>query len=258
MEHKGDIKEYKPVDVFAYVAGRRSDGVIYFRDPDGLSAFVTVKEGVPFHCGGSFGEGDTAMIGIIAMEKGTYNFVEDIKTDEATFPRNISLEITEILTSGKGFTSERLIATLDAKTLDELPDVEITGRAVQEVKTAPIILPAGQTADCACTDGADVVVALLNFASTELSGLLVAYKDDVQLGMFIIRRGERIGGYMNTNAGVAVGDEAVIKTPVGCKYRCYELGEELLPVYADAVRGSRLIVRTTSAAINPEEFYPID
>ncbi|UCE28342.1 MAG: hypothetical protein JSW52_06255 [Candidatus Coatesbacteria bacterium] len=44
MKHKGDIEQRGPFEVFEYVASRRADGVIYFRDADGQS-FVRLRRG---------------------------------------------------------------------------------------------------------------------------------------------------------------------------------------------------------------------
>jgi hypothetical protein len=253
MEHKGDIEEHGPLEVFEYVAFRRADGVVYFRDAEGLSAYVTVKEGVPYHCGGSFGEGDTALLGVAAIEKGSYNYVEDIKTDDAIFPRNVSLELAEALAFGKVST----VSELESVSERGAGAGPVSKKAVGGVPAAgvgPAILPAGRPIDSAEYAAEDAVNVLLNVTSLELSGLLTVVEEGPPSGIFVFRRGERLGGYFESGESMYFDDEAVSVIPNGYEFRFYALSDEVLPAYVEAARRTRMVVRMDSAAVNPEEF----
>ena len=252
MEHKGDIEEHGAFEVFEYVASRRADGVIYFRDAEGLSAYVTVKEGLPYHCGGSFGEGDTAALGVAAIERGSYNYVEDIRTDEAIFPRNITPELAEVLVSGEAATAPELVGMLE----ETASRPAGAGEPAAPVKTysGPSILPAGRPVDPAEYAAGDAVDVLLNLAGLGSSGLLVVEKDDARIGFFSVKGGEMSSGRVETDGKTFTGDEAVNNVPAGCEYRFYELPEDLVKLYDAAAHGAAMVVRMDSAAVNPEEF----
>jgi hypothetical protein len=252
MEHKGDIEEHGPLEVFEYVASRRADGVIYFRDADGLSSYVTVKDGVPYHCGGSFGEGDAAVLGTVAIENGSYKYVEDIRTDDALFPGNISPELANVLISGKATNALELVETFE----------ETVGRParVKEKTTSdktcvgPMVLPAGRVVDTSEYVAGDAADVFLKLGNLRLSGLLIIESDGARLGLFVVKNGERSAGCVEIEGKTLNGDETVNNVPAGCEYRFYELPENLLGLYDVAVAGSRMVARMDSAAVNPEEF----
>jgi|GEM_PF-1190969 len=252
MEHKGDIEEHSPSEVFEYVASRRADGVIYFRDSEGLSAYVTVKDGLPYHCGGSFGEGDTAALSVAAIEKGSYNYIEDIRTDEAIFPNNITPELAEVLLSGEVATAPGVAEILEESSGRPAPAGEPTEPT--EKSPGPSILPAGrpvEPAEYVAEDAADV---LSNLAGLGSSGLLVVERDGTRIGFFPFKSGEISSGRVETGGKTFTGDEAVSNVPAGCEYRFYGLPEDLVTLYDAAARGATMVVRMDSAAVNPEEF----
>jgi hypothetical protein len=252
MEHKGDIDEHGPLKVFEYVASRRTDGVIYFRDTKGLSAYVTVKDGVPYHCGGSFGEGDAAVLGTVAIEKGSYKYIEDIRTDDAIFPGNISPELANVLISGKAATALELIETFE-ETVRRPAEVE-EKKIYDKTCTGPMILPAGLPVDTSKYVAGEVGDVFSKLAGLGLSGLLIIEQGGACLGLFVVRNGERSAGCVEIEGKTLNGDEAVNSVPAGCEYRFYELPENLLGLYDVAVAGSQMVVRMDSAAVNPEEF----
>jgi hypothetical protein len=252
MEHKGDIEEHGPSEVFEYVASRRADGVIYFRDAEGLSAYVTVKDGLPYHCGGSFGEGDAAALAVAAIERGSYNYVEDIRTDEAIFPRNITPELAEVLVSGDTAAASELVGMLEGSTNGPAPAREPA--TPTEKSPGPSILPAGRQVDPAEYVAEDAVDVLSKLAGLGSSGLLIVGKDGARIGFFSVKGGEMSSGRIETGGKTFIGDEAVDNVPAGCEYRFYELPEGLITLYDGAARGATMVVRMDSAAVNPEEF----
>jgi hypothetical protein len=252
MEHKGDIEEYSPSEVFEYVASRRADGVIYFRDAEGLSAYVTVKDGLPYHCGGSFGEGDTAALGVAAIERGSYNYIEDIRTDEAIFPNNITPELAEVLISGEAAKALELIGMPENSA--NRPAGPVEPAVPIETYAGPSILPAGRPVDPAEYAAEDAAEVLSKLAGFGLSGLLIVGKDDTRIGFFPIKGGEMSSGRIETDGKAFTGGEAVNNVPAGCEYRFYELPEDLITLYDAAARGATMVVRMDSAAVNPEEF----
>lgn len=252
MEHRGDVEEHSPLEVLEYVASRRADGVIYFRDAEGLSAYVTVNDGLPYHCGGSFGEGNAAALAVAAIGKGSYNYVEDIKTDNSIFPRNISPELSGVLVSGKAATAAELVEILE-EMADRPAEVAEPAPPV-EAYPGPMILPAGRPVDSAKYAAGNAADVLYNLAGLGSSGLLIVEKDNARAGFFAIINGERSAGRVETGGKTYISDEAVDEVPAGCEYRFYELPEEIIPLYDAAARGAVMVARMDSAAVNPEEF----
>jgi hypothetical protein len=252
MDHKGDIEEHGPLEVFEYVASRRADGVVYFRDADGLSSYVTVKDGVPYHSGGNFGDGDTGVLGTVAIEKGSYKYIEDITTDDAIFPGNISPELANVLISGKAANALELVEMFEesARRPTRVKERITSGKTC----VGPMVLPAGRAVGTSEYIAEDAVDVFLKLRILQLSGLLTIERDGARLGLFVVKDGERSAGCVEIEGTTLHGDEAVNNVPAGCEYRFYELPENLLGLYDAAAAGSRMVVRMDSAAVNPEEF----